>query len=132
MNDDSQFRNLSMARFSSLIAPVPADIDVIFRLAYNRSFLAAFGSAMILSLVAELLIQPYLSWAIDRFYRKKIQMINQAVFSISTMAAGFEIFLMGHYEVILLVMLLIIEIYYTVSYQVYASMVRSITRSITS
>ncbi len=60
-----------MARFASLIAPVPADIDVIFRLADHRSFLAAFGSVMILSLVAELLIQPYLSRAIDRFNRKK-------------------------------------------------------------
>ena len=129
MNDGSQFRNLSMARFASLIAPVPADIDVIFRLADNRSFLAAFGSAMILSLVAELLIQPYLSRAIDRFNRKKIQMINQAVFSISTLAAGFEIILRGHYEVILLMMLLIIEIYYTVSYQTYASMAQSMIRS---
>ena len=118
-----------MARFASLIAPVPADIDVIFRFADHRSFLAAFGSVMILSLVAELLIQPYLSRAIDRFNRKKIQMINQAVFSISTLAAAFEVILMGHYEVILLMMLLIIEIYYTVSYQVYASMAQSMIRS---
>ena len=117
-----------MARFASLIAPVPADIDIIFRLADHRSFLAAFGSVMILSLVAELLIQPFLSRAIDRFNRKRIQVINQALFSISAVAAGFEIFLWGRIEAILLIMLLTIEIYYTISYQVYASMAQSIIR----
>ncbi|MEM0156603.1 MAG: MFS transporter [Thermoplasmataceae archaeon] len=115
-----------MARFSSLIAPVPADIDIVFRLADNRSFLTAFGFAMILSLVAELMIQPYLSRVIDRIERRKIQAVNQLVFAISVMTVGLEISLLGHLEAALLIMLVLIETYYTVAYQVYASIAQSL------
>lgn len=128
MNDGSQFRNLSMARFASLIAPVPADTDTIFRLSADRSFLGAFGYIMILSLVVELLIQPHLSRAIDRINRKGIQMINQTLFSVSALSAGLLTAISGHVEAVLLIMLLIIEVYYTVSYRVYASVAQSVIK----
>ncbi len=128
MKGYNQFRNLSLARFASLIAPVPADIDIVFRLANNRSFLAAFGIAMLLSLVVELMIQPYLSRIIDRMERRKIQAVNQIVFAISVMAVGLEIVLLGNIEAALLVMLVLIETYYTVAYQVYASIAQSLIK----
>lgn len=126
MRLSGNFARVSIARFSSLIAPVPVEIEVVFRLSENRTFLAYFGYIMIISILLVAVMQPYLSSLLDSSDRKRVQILNQMAFSLVTLVMAIISLKMGGTLLLLLLLFLIIEIYYNVTYQTYASIAQDI------
>ncbi len=117
---------LLLGRFFGLMGPVPLDIEAVFRLASIPSYVQSLGTIMIITLLLEIGIQPFLSTLLDRYDRKRVQLFSQVCASFAMIAMGIYTQMRGAGQCWYLASVLLVDVYYFVSYQAYAAMAQDV------
>lgn len=120
------YPRLLLERFFGLMGPVPLDIEAVFRLASIPSYVQSLGTIMILTILLEIVIQPFLSSLLDRHNRKTVLLCNQVLSSSIMIAMGAFLYSRSTGQPWYLSSVLVVDIYYFVEYQAYAAMAKEV------
>lgn len=125
----NQYWILVNSKFLGLISVIPIEVFITFRLSDNSSFYGLFGASLIIPLLLELVLQPYISALVDGRSRRKLLICN----SISNIASvGFASFillpLLGRPAAIYSLILVSIELYFFFFFQAYNALAQETLR----
>lgn len=111
---------IQLSRFTGLGSLVPLEIYAVFRFASNSSFYYLFGATIIIPILVESAMQPYVSYLIDRVPRKRLLAMNN--YAVICLLLAYLLFMAfgGRFTLPLYMSLLIsIELYMFLAYQAY-------------